>query len=131
MIGLDKNVVVRYLTRDDEAQFRAAKRLLQEIEASGETAYLSVVVLAELAWVLAISYGFDRSTLASTLEQLLRTVEFAVEDRDLVGEAVAEFAAGKAGFADTLIGIRNRAAGCDTTATFDRALRGSRGFRVL
>lgn len=131
MIGLDTNVVVRYLTRDDEAQFRAAKRLLQEIEASGETAYLSVVVLAELAWVLAISYGFDRSTLASTLEQLLRTVEFAVEDRDLVGEAVAEFAAGKAGFADTLIGVRNRAAGCDTTATFDRALRGGRGFRVL
>jgi len=131
MIGLDTNVLVRYLTRDDEAQFRAAKRLLQEIEASGETAYLSVVVLAELAWVLAISYGFDRSTLASTLEQLLRTVEFAVEDRDLVGEAVAEFAAGKAGFADHLIGVRNRAAGCDATATFDRALRGNRGFRVL
>ena len=131
MIGLDTNVVVRYLTRDDEAQFRAAKRLLQEIEAAGETAYLSVVVLAELTWVLSISYGFDRATLASTLEQLLRTVEFAVEDRDLVGEAVVEFASGKAGFADHLIGVRNRAAGCDKTATFDRALRGSRAFRVL
>jgi predicted nucleic-acid-binding protein len=131
MIGLDTNVVVRYLTRDDEAQFRAAKRLLQEIEAAGETAYISVVVLAELTWVLSISYGFDRATLASTLEQLLKTVEFAVEDRDLVAEAVVEFAAGKAGFADYLIGVRNRAAGCDKTATFDRALRGSGAFRVL
>jgi predicted nucleic-acid-binding protein len=131
MIGLDTNVLVRFLTRDDEAQFRAAKRLLQQIETSGDTAYLSVVVLAELAWVLGTSYGFDRPTLASTLERILETVEFTVEDRELVGEAVAEFLAGKAGFADTLIGVRNRAAGCSSTATFDRALRGNRGFRVL
>ncbi len=131
MIGLDTNVLVRYLTRDDEAQFKAARKLLHEIESSGDTAYLSVVVLAELAWVLDISYGFDRRTLASTLEKLLGTVEFTVEDRELVGEAVAEFAAGKAGFADHLIGARNRAAGCNTTATFDRSLRGSPAFRIL
>ena len=131
MIGLDTNVLVRYLTRDDEAQFRAARRLLEELETSGEKAYLSVVVLAELASVLTISYRFDRQTLASTLEQILGTVELAVEDRDLVGAALSEFVAGKAGFADALIGVRNHAAGCATTATFDRALRGNRGFRVL
>ena len=131
MIGLDTNVLVRYLTRDDETQFRAAKRLLEEIEASGETAHIDVIVLAELAWVLEISYGFDKSTLVSVLEQLLQTVEFTVENRDLVDEALSEFAKGKAGFADCLIGVRNRATGCEITATFDRALRGNRGFRVL
>ncbi len=131
MIGLDTSVLVRYLTRDDEAQFRAAKRLLEEIEASGETAHIDVIVLVELAWVLEISYGFDGPTLVSIIEKLLQTVEFTVEDRDLVSEAVSEFAKGKAGFADQLIGVRNRAAGCDVTATFDRALRASKGFRVL
>ena len=130
MIGLDTNVLVRYLTRDDEAQFRVARRLLEGLEASGETAYISVIVLAELAWVLSISYGFDRPTLAATLEQLVQTVEFTVEDRELVSQAIAEFAAGKAGFADYLIGVRNRAAGCSATSTFDGALRGSRGFRA-
>lgn len=131
MIGLDTNVLVRYLTRDDETQFRAAKRLFEEIEASGETARIDVIVLAELAWVLEISYGFDKPALVSTMEQLLQTVELTVEGRDLVGEAVSEFAKGKAGFADALIGARNRAAGCAVTATFDRALRGNRSFRVL
>jgi predicted nucleic-acid-binding protein len=131
VIGLDTNVLVRFLTRDDETQFRAAKRLLAQIEASGETAHIDVIVLAELAWVLEISYGFDRPTLVSTLERLLATVEFTIEDRVLVSEALSEFAKGKAGFADYLIGVRNRAAGCHTTATFDRALRKDATFRVL
>lgn len=131
MIGLDTNVLVRYLTRDDETQFRAARRLLDQIAASGETAHIDVIVLAELAWVLEISYGFDRPTLVSTLEHLLETIEFTIEDRDLVADALSDFAKGKAGFADYLIGARNRAAGCEVTATFDRALRRSEGFRVL
>lgn len=131
MIGLDTNVLVRYLTRDDEPQFRVAKRLIDEIEASGETVYISAIVLAELAWVLEISYGFDRRTLVSTLKQILETVEFVVEDRELVDEAVAQLAKGKAGFADHLIGVRNRAAGCEVTVTFDRALRGRQAFRLL
>lgn len=131
MTGLDTNVLVRYLTRDDETQFRAARRLLRRLERTGETAYISVVVLCELSWVLAFSYGFDRKTLVSTLGQILQTVEFTVEDRDLVREAVEEFSRGKGGFADYLIGLRNRRAGCHRTATFDLALRGSDTFLVL
>ncbi|MEO6324047.1 MAG: type II toxin-antitoxin system VapC family toxin [Thermoanaerobaculia bacterium] len=131
MTGLDTNVLVRYLTRDDETQFRAAKRLLEDIESSGETAYISVIVLAELAWVLQISYGFERATLVKTLEQILETAEFTMEDRDLVAEAVSQFSKGKAGIADYLIGVSNSAAGCRNTATFDRALRGNPGFRIL
>lgn len=131
MKGLDTNVLVRYLTRDDEAQFRAARQLMKQLKSSGKTGYISVLVLAELSWVLSVSYGFDRATLASTFAKILQTAEFTIEDRDLVGEAVEEFAAGKAGFADCLIGVRNRAAGCEATATFDRALRGNPAFRVL
>ena len=131
MTGLDTNVLVRYLTRDDEAQFRAARRLLKRLERSGESAYIGVVVLCELSWVLTFSYGFDRATLASTLGQILQTVEFTLEDRDLVREAVEEFASGRGGFADYLIGFRNRKAGCHRTATFDRALGESDRFLVL
>jgi predicted nucleic-acid-binding protein len=131
VIGLDTNVLVRYLTRDDETQFHAAQRVIREVEASGTTAHIDVIVLAELSWVLEISYGFDRPTLVSALAQILQTVEFTVEDRDLAGEALSEFAKGKAGFADYLIGARNRSAGCDVTATLDRALRKSGAFRVL
>ncbi len=131
MTGLDTNVLVRYLTRDDETQFRAVRRLLKRLERSREAAYISVVVLCELSWVLTFSYGFDRATLASTLAQILQTVEFTVEDRDLVREAVEEFAAGRGGFADHLIGLRNRKSGCNRTATFDHALRRSDCFLVL
>ena len=131
MIGLDTNVLVRYLTGDDERQFRTARRFLEEVETAGDTVRVDHVVLAELSWVLQISYRFDRATLVAALERLLETVEITIEDRDVVRDALSDFASGKGGFADYLIGSRNRAAGCSMTVTFDRALRGGRSFRVL
>ena len=65
MIGLDTNVLVRYLTGDDERQFRTARRFLEEVETAGNTVRVDHVVLAELSWVLQISYRFDRATLVA------------------------------------------------------------------
>ena len=131
MIGLDTNVLVRLLTADDPTQLAKALEVIRESRASGEGAYISVIVVAEAAWVLSISYGFDRQTLATALERVLDTAEFTVEDRALVASALAEYRRGRAQLADYLIGARNRAAGCDVTATFDRGLSKSAAFRVL
>lgn len=131
MIGLDTNVLVRFLTRDDENQFKKARTLLEELAERGETAYIGIVVLAELSWVLSVSYGLDRAALATAVESLLQTAEFTVEDRELVSVALGEFKKGRAQLADALIGVRNRSAGCSVTATFDRALRKDAAFRVL
>jgi predicted nucleic-acid-binding protein len=131
LTGLDTNVLVRFLTRDDEEQFAKAQKLMRDLQVRGESAYISAIVLAELSWVLSASYGFDRAAIASTVESLLQTVEFTVEDRELVNAALEEFRRGKAQLADSLIGARNRAAGCDLTVTFDRGLRGNDAFRVL
>jgi predicted nucleic-acid-binding protein len=129
MTGLDTNVLVRYFTRDDPRQFRVAERLFEEIAERG--GFVNVVVLCELAWVLEGAYGLERRAIVDVFRRLMDTAQLSIEDREMVARAVDEFAEGKAGFADYLIGVRNRAAGCDATATFDRALRGSDGFRVL
>jgi len=129
MTGLDTNVLVRYFTRDDPRQFRVAERLFEEIAERG--GFVNVVVLCELAWVLEGAYGLERRAIVDVFRGLMDTAQLSIEDREMVARAVDEFAEGKAGFADYLIGVRNRAAGCDATATFDRALRGSDGFRVL
>jgi predicted nucleic-acid-binding protein len=129
--GLDTNVLVRYLTRDDPKQFRKAEELLTRVSAAGETAHVSVIVMCELVWVLERGYRFRKEALLVALRGLLDTVELSIENRDHVAEAVDEYESGKAGFADCLIGIRNRAAGCVETVTFDTALRSARSFRVL
>jgi len=126
--GLDTNLLVRFLVRDDEIQFRRVADLVAAHEASGEALHLDAIVLCELAWVLRAGYARDRGEIASALEALLDASPFAVEERDLVREAVERFRAGRGDFSDYLIGLRNRHAGCRDTATFDRKLRPADGF---
>jgi predicted nucleic-acid-binding protein len=131
MTGLDTNVLVRYLTRDDARQFSKANDLLTGLAEAGETIHVNVIVLCELAEVLESAYRLDKAAIVTALRALLDTARLSIEDRDLVAEAVDAFAEGKAGFADCLIGIRNKAAGCRETATLDTRLRSNRTFRVL
>jgi len=131
MRGLDTNVLVRYLTRDDPAQFRRAEALISGLVAAGEPARLDEIVLCELTWVLQSGYGLARAAVADTLDALVETAQFVIDDRDTVRAAVELFRAGPGDFSDYLLGLRNQNAGCADTMTFDRKLRAAEGFRLL
>jgi predicted nucleic-acid-binding protein len=128
MKGLDTNVLVRYITRDDAGQERAAARLLQSAKTRSEPAFVNVIVLCELVWVLGRAYEYSRDEVAAVIGQLLTTEQIVVEDAELAWLALSDFKANKADFADCLIGRRNLRLGCDATATFDRRLKGLPGF---
>ena len=126
MIGLDSNVLLRYIVQDDPRQADAATRLIEDGCTTEDPAYIGAVVLAELAWVLRGPYGYDRLQVAAVLRQILRTIEFVVEEPTVAWAALAEFESGSADFADCWIGNCNRARGCRCTYTFDfKAARGS------
>lgn len=120
MIGLDTNVLARYIVQDDAEQAHAAGRLIEgqcTVQAPG---YVSVPVLVELVWVLTAAYRYERSVVASVIRQILITAEFLVEDRETAWAALREFETGGVDFADCLIARRNHARGCARTYTFDR-----------
>ena len=127
MTGLDTNVLLRYLLRDEPAQ---AARAARELERD-ERFLIGSVVLCEMVWVLETGYGLPRAEIASTLERILATAQFEIEDKDRVRAALDDFTRSAADFSDCLIGRRNRAAGAVETVTFDRSLRGLDGFRLL
>jgi len=131
VIGLDTNVLVRYLTQDDPAQARRANAVVAAALEKGERCRLDSVVLCELVWVLRGAYECDKATVLDTLERVLATAQFDIGDKDLVRLALEDHRRGSGDFADYLIGHRNRDAGCASTATFDRRLRSSAVFRVL
>lgn len=128
MIALDTNVVVRFLVRDDEAQHEAARRLLARGPGDGEEFFLGDVVLAEVVWVLASRYRFERRVIASTLRALLEAEHVSVESTDRCLRALRRFESGRGGFADYLIAERGRDAGAATVATVDRELLAEDGF---
>ena len=131
MIGLDTNVLVRYLTRDDPEQYAKAAAFIKAATDRGERFVVNTAVLCELVWVLATAYGYPRDQIARALEQILVTAQFEVERLDEARQALSDFRSTKADFSDALIGRINRSLGAGHTVTFDRGLKTLETFRVL
>jgi predicted nucleic-acid-binding protein len=119
MIGLDTNVLVRFLVRDDEAQYERARRLIRREAQAGEPVCISLVVLLETEWVLRSRYHLSKAEILGTFSDLLSAVDLTFEDEAAVEEALFVWQDATAQFADCLIGARYRALGSSATATFD------------
>ena len=130
MIGLDTNVLVRYLVQDDAAQSAKATQFIERQLSPAEPGFISAVVMAETAWVLRRSYGWAGSELASILERILQADALVVEAEEQVSEAVAALKVGAGSFTDALIGALARKAGCSHTVTFDRKALRLEGFEL-
>jgi predicted nucleic-acid-binding protein len=118
MIGLDTNVLVRYIMQDDPKQSPRASRLIDSLSAESP-GFVPLVAVVELVWVLSSSYALSRQQIAAALELLLRGKELVIDRADLVVQAVRRFSSGGADFADCLIESSASAAGCRATMTFD------------
>jgi predicted nucleic-acid-binding protein len=130
MIGLDTNIVVRYITEDNPAQTAAAARLIHSLSADSP-GFLSLIAVLELVWVLESSYRFNKKEIEHVLEILLRTRELVIERADIVSQALRKFSASRADFADCLIERCGEAAACEYTVTFDKNAAGGAGMRLI
>lgn len=97
MRGVDTNVLLRPLAQDDPHQAAVVETFFRELEARGERLFVSCIVLCEASWSLR-GLGFSRVQIAATLEKLLETALFEIQDRDLVRRALAQFRQGPADF---------------------------------
>ena len=119
MIGLDTNVLVRFLVRDDEYQFERARKLIRRQAQDGQPVRVSLLVLLETEWVLRSRYKLSKAEILMTFSELLSAVDMSFEDEPSIEAALFVWKDSFAQFADCLIGARHRALGCTATATFD------------
>ena len=131
MRSLDTNVLVRYLTADHKKQLAAAEQIVEDCVRNREPLFLSAIVLCELVWVLARSYGQTKPELIRELEQILEMDQLRIEYDPLVRRSLQAYRVGRGNFSDYLIGEISLHHGCRDTVTFDRALSGASGFTVL
>lgn len=124
MIGLDTNVLLRFLTQDDVERSARARRFLADNCSAARPGYINLVVLAELVRTLERFYQYPRTAVATTLLQVIDAEELVVQHADQVRAACTAFLAGRetgnVGLADHIILALNRPAACETTATMDR-----------
>jgi predicted nucleic-acid-binding protein len=124
MIGLDTNILVRYLTQDDPIQSRTATDIFERRLTEENPGFVSVVAMAETVWVLDRAYGFSVAEIAAAVERLLQSEVLAVENEQEVFMGMIALKEGHGSFADAVIAALGAKAGCSCTVTFDqRALR--------
>ncbi len=131
MIGLDTNVIVRYLAQDDRGQSAVASRLIEGSLTPDNPGFISLVVLAEISWVLADCYDLSRQDIGALIERLLRVRQLKVENADTAWQALRAFRGGNSDFADCLIARIGAACDCDRTVTFDKAAARGAGMEFL
>lgn len=130
MIGLDTNILVRYIAQDDRRQAAKATRVIEQECSGTRPGFVAVIVVAELAWVLDGCYGSDKAEIVAVLQRILRTKQLVVQDAETVWKAVRRFETSKADFADCLIERIGAAHECEYTSTFDRH-GASTGMRLI
>lgn len=130
MIGLDTNVLVRYIMQDDPKQSPRANRLMESLSAE-EPGYVTVVSIIELYWVLTSCYALTGQQVKEALDVLLRSKEIVVDQAEQVMRALRVFDVGAADFADCLIERIAAAAGCTQTMTFDQAAAKHAGMSLI
>ncbi|MGZ8243584.1 PIN domain-containing protein [Methylomagnum sp.] len=131
MIGLDTNVLVRYLTQDDETQSPIATRLIEETLTASQPGFISLVALVEVVWVLETCYDCTKAEIVELLARLLRVRQLKVQDSDVVARAIGLFQSSSADFADCLVEGIALKQGCSHTETFDKAASRLPGMRRL
>jgi predicted nucleic-acid-binding protein len=98
MIGLDTNILIRYLTQDDPVQSAKATQILERRLTPKNPGFISVVAMVEVVWVLARAYGLTAPEIAASLERLLQVEVLAIENEQEVFTAMVALKQGRGSF---------------------------------
>jgi predicted nucleic-acid-binding protein len=120
MVGLDTNVILRYLLQDDLKQTRLANRIIDQVLSERNPGLISLVTILEIVWVLRSLLKQTPTEIATHLEHLLAADSLEVQNDQQVFEAAFALKRGTGEFEDALIGALNAWAGCPHTLTFDK-----------
>lgn len=129
MVGLDTNILIRYLTQDDPIQSPMATEIIEQRLTEQNPGFVSVVTMAEIVWVLDRAYGLANPEIVAAIERMLQTDVLLVENEQEVFTAMTLLKQRRGSFADALIAELGSRAGCLYTLTFDEKALRLPGFR--
>ena len=132
MRGLDTNVLVRYLLRDDRHQSDLARQAIEKALAAGEPMLVGTMALLEAEWVLRSGAGLSKGEIILLFKQLLEARDVVFENEAVVEQALYTFENGNVEFADCLLIAQYQYLGCSSMLTFDiRASKAPGGERLV
>ncbi len=119
MIGLDTNVLVRYVLRDDVQQAELANKLIEKCIAEQVLLVISLLTLQETEWVLRACANIDKARIISLFKALWESTDVLIETEDILEEALLHFENSNADFSGYLVVAKYQHMTCDYVVTFD------------
>lgn len=121
MIGIDTNILVRYLTNDVPKQSDEVITLFTKYTGQEASLYINDIVICELVWILESGYSYTTTQIATALKLILRTPEFVFNNHELLTRSVIEYErSNNVDISDIIISLTNNSNGCDLTYSFDK-----------
>src|SRR6202790_4800950 len=99
MIGLDTNILVRFLTQDDPIQSPKATEIIERRLTEENPGFVSIVAMVETVWVLDRAYRLAVNEIAAAVERMLQTDVLVVENEQEVFRAMIALKGGRGSFA--------------------------------
>jgi len=131
MVGLDTNVIVRYITQDDDMQDLKATKVIENRLSARDPGFITLITLVEITWVLESCYDQNKQDILNVLHGLLTTKQLIVERADIAYLAIKRcLASPKADFSDAVITVLSEHEGCSQVLTFDKKAK-SVGMELL
>jgi predicted nucleic-acid-binding protein len=131
MIGIDTNILVRYLTPDDPIQSAKAAEVLERRLTEKNPGFVSVVAMVKTVWVLDRAYFLRSQEIATAIERLLQVEVLAIETSRKCSLRWSHSNRGADPYADALIAELGARVGCTRTLTFDRKVTRLSGFELV
>ena len=131
MIGLDTNVLIRYIVQDDEQQAKLATDLIENECSKENYCFINEVTLCEVVWVLKRAYHYDKTIILNVINGILTSNEIRVASQQQAWIAYYDYEEGSADFSDYFIAQLNKKFGCTVTISFDKKACGHENFKFL
>jgi predicted nucleic-acid-binding protein len=131
MIGLDTNIIVRYLAQDDPVQSPKATDIIERRLTEDNPGFVSLITIVETVWVLDRAYSLTANEIATAIERMLQSDTLSIQNEQEVFAATMALKANQASFADALVESLGTWAGGTSTLTFDKKAARLKGFSLL
>ena len=120
MKGIDTNILVRFLTGDDEQQAKVVYNIFKKAESEKRELFVPLLVVLELIWVLESVYEIPRAEILDSISNLLLLPILKFEHQSTLQQFTRSSQGNRYDLSDLLIAHSAQVQGCETVITFDK-----------
>ena len=130
MKGIDTNILIRFLTGDDELQSKRVYNIFKKAESEKKEFFVPLLVILELIWVLESVYEIARTEILDSISELILMPILKFEHQSALQQFTHSAQDNRYDLSDILIANSAKAQGCETVITFDKKASQSNLFEL-